>query len=82
MKTKIHGFEMAYDDTGGSGTPLLLIHGFQLDRTLWTSQVSGLRDVARVIAPDDQLARHIAALREMARRIEAEVGLPRSAALG
>jgi pimeloyl-ACP methyl ester carboxylesterase len=31
---------------------LLLIHGFPLDRTLWASQVSGLRDAARVIAPD------------------------------
>lgn len=52
MKVKVHGFEMAYEDTGGSGTPLLLIHGFPLDRTLWSAQTRALTDVARVIAPD------------------------------
>lgn len=52
MKVKVRGFEMAYDDTNGSGVPLLLIHGFPLDRTLWAAQVRGLADVARVIAPD------------------------------
>lgn len=52
MKNKIRGFEMAYEDTGGSGAPLLLVHGFPLDRTLWAPQVKGLRDMARVIAPD------------------------------
>lgn len=52
MKNKIRGFEMAYEDTGGSGAALLLVHGFPLDRTLWAPQVIGLRDMARVIAPD------------------------------
>lgn len=31
---------------------LLLIHGFPLDATSWNEQVSGLADVANVIAPD------------------------------
>ena len=52
MKSKIHGFEMAYEDSGGKGIALLLVHGFPLDRTLWATQVSGLRDTARVIAPE------------------------------
>ena len=52
MKIKVRGFEMAYDDTAGNGLPLLLIHGFPLDRSLWTAQLRGLADVARVIAPD------------------------------
>jgi len=52
MKVRVRDFEMAYEDTGGSGTPLLLIHGFPLDRTLWAAQGRGLADVARVIAPD------------------------------
>ena len=52
MKSKIHGFEMAYEDTGAVGTPLLLIHGFPLDRTLWIAQTNGLADIVRVIAPD------------------------------
>ncbi len=52
MKISVRGFEMAYDDTGGAAVPLLLIHGFPLDRTLWTAQARGLADVARVITPD------------------------------
>jgi 3-oxoadipate enol-lactonase len=52
MKVKVRSFEMAYEDTGGNATPLLLVHGFPLDRTLWTTQIQGLADNARVIAPD------------------------------
>lgn len=32
--------------------PLLLLHGFPLDGTIWTPQVEGLADRATVIAPD------------------------------
>ncbi len=52
MKVRVRGFEMAYDDTGGNRTPLLLIHGYPLDRTLWAAQRAALADRARVIAPD------------------------------
>lgn len=52
MKVKVRGFEMAYEDTGGNGIPLVLIHGFPLDRTLWAAQIRHLADVARVITPD------------------------------
>lgn len=36
----------------GAGIPLVLIHGFPHDRTLWLPQLDGLSDAARVIAPD------------------------------
>ncbi|HEX5105764.1 MAG TPA: alpha/beta fold hydrolase [Pirellulaceae bacterium] len=36
----------------GSGTPLVLVHGFPLDHTMWRGQIDGLADVCRVIAPD------------------------------
>lgn len=42
---------MTFDDIG-SGYPLLLIHGFPHDRTLWQAQLHGLGDGIRVIAPD------------------------------
>lgn len=42
---------LAYEESG-SGVPLLLIHGFPLDRTMWRPQQDGLARVARVIAPD------------------------------
>jgi 3-oxoadipate enol-lactonase len=45
------GLELAYDE-GGSGTPLLLVHGWPHDRTLWAGQLGGLATSARVLAPD------------------------------
>lgn len=42
---------MHYEENG-QGIPLLLIHGFPHDHTLWQPQLDGLQDVARVIAPD------------------------------
>ena len=57
MKINVRGFSMTYEESGAHSpslapSPLLLIHGFPLDRTLWAEQVRGLSKVARVIAPD------------------------------
>jgi 3-oxoadipate enol-lactonase len=45
------GLELAYDEAG-SGLPLLLVHGWPYDRTMWAGQLSGLATYARVLAPD------------------------------
>ncbi len=52
MRIEWDGRTTGYDDTGGGGIPLVLLHGFPLDRTVWTSQVRHLGGSARVIAPD------------------------------
>lgn len=36
----------------GQGAPLVLVHGYPLDHSMWQGQLDGLADVARVIAPD------------------------------
>jgi 3-oxoadipate enol-lactonase len=36
----------------GQGTPLVLVHGYPLDHSMWIGQLDGLSDVFRVIAPD------------------------------
>jgi len=41
----------AYVDEG-TGPPVLLVHGFPLDHTMWDAQVAALSQQARVIAPD------------------------------
>jgi 3-oxoadipate enol-lactonase len=51
MQAQINDFRMAYEDRG-QGIPLLLIHGYPLNRRMWQPQLEGLADVARVIAPD------------------------------
>jgi 3-oxoadipate enol-lactonase len=40
---RIEGRRIGYDDSGGSGTPLVLLHGFPLDRTVWDEQLPALR---------------------------------------
>ena len=45
------GLELAYDEVG-AGIPLLFIHGWPHDRTLWAAQLSGLPLQARCLAPD------------------------------
>jgi len=45
------GIEIGYDDFG-LGLPVVFLHGFPHNRSLWTPQVHGLVDRARCIAPD------------------------------
>jgi pimeloyl-ACP methyl ester carboxylesterase len=48
---KISTGELAYVDRG-SGVPVLLVHGFPLDHTMWDSQIQSLSQHSRVVAPD------------------------------
>jgi len=43
--------ELEYEEIG-KGTPVLLVHGFPLDRTIWAPVAEGLKDEVRVIMPD------------------------------
>ncbi|MFN8571447.1 MAG: alpha/beta fold hydrolase [Gemmatimonadaceae bacterium] len=43
--------ETGYDDIG-TGVPVVFVHGFPLNRSLWAPQAHGLVDRARCIAPD------------------------------
>lgn len=51
MQTTVLGRVVGYEERG-AGVPLVLIHGYPLNRTIWKAQWEGLADVARVIAPD------------------------------
>lgn len=52
MLTHPQGFPLAFDDFG-SGTPVVLLHGFPLSRAMWRPQVEPLVDAGfRVILPD------------------------------
>ncbi len=42
----------AYVADEGSGPPMLLVHGFPLDHTMWTEQIRELSPRYRLIAPD------------------------------
>ena len=52
MKTfSINGTNLAFVDSG-KGTPLLFVHGFPLDHSMWDGQIEALSARHRVIAPD------------------------------
>jgi len=49
--THIDDIQMAYTDTG-VGRPVVLIHGYPFNRSLWNEQVETLSNSYRVIVPD------------------------------
>ncbi len=51
MKAVVNGIDLAYDDVG-TGQPVLFIHAFPLNRTMWAPQVSALVERCRCVAAD------------------------------
>jgi pimeloyl-ACP methyl ester carboxylesterase len=51
MIALLNEIEIGYDD-GGTGMPVLFVHGFPHDRSLWTPQLQGLTVQARCLAAD------------------------------
>jgi pimeloyl-ACP methyl ester carboxylesterase len=47
----VDGAEITYDEVG-TGIPVVLLHAFPLDRTMWAPQLGALVTHARCIAPD------------------------------
>jgi 3-oxoadipate enol-lactonase len=48
---RVDDIQLAYTDTG-LGQPIVLLHGYPFNRSLWTEQVSALSNSYRVITPD------------------------------
>jgi 3-oxoadipate enol-lactonase len=58
---RVRGIEVAYEDAGVGASaearaagawPVVLLHGFPFNRTLWRGQVESLSGARRVVAPD------------------------------
>jgi pimeloyl-ACP methyl ester carboxylesterase len=52
-----------YEDTGGSGEPIVLLHGLIMDGSLWRNVVADLRSEYRCILPTLPLGTHRHAMR-------------------
>jgi 3-oxoadipate enol-lactonase len=67
----INDIALTYIDSG-RGIPLLFVHGFPFDHSMWQMQIEGLSDRYRVIAPDlrgfggSQASEGIATMEQMA----------------
>jgi 3-oxoadipate enol-lactonase len=51
---EVNGQRIRYDDSGGSGPPLILSHGFLMDREMFAPQVDALAPEFRVITWDER----------------------------
>lgn len=51
MKTLVNGITLGYTDKG-AGLPLVFLHAFPLNRTMWAPQEAALSPPFRVVAPD------------------------------
>jgi pimeloyl-ACP methyl ester carboxylesterase len=50
----VNGQRIRYDDSGGDGPPVILAHGFLMDRTMFEPQVGALAGEFRVITWDER----------------------------
>jgi 3-oxoadipate enol-lactonase len=73
---RVRNIEMAYDDEG-SGSTVVLLHGYPFNRSMWREQTSALSANYRVITPDlrgfgeTTLTNEPATMQEMARDVAA-----------
>jgi 3-oxoadipate enol-lactonase len=73
---RVRGIELAYE-VSGKGSPVVLLHGFPFNRTLWREQVEALSERYRVITVDlrghgeTAATRTPATMEEMARDVAA-----------
>jgi 3-oxoadipate enol-lactonase len=52
LTINLNGFKISYDDVGEGRIPILFLHGFPFNKTIWQEQIDNLKSSYRVIACD------------------------------
>lgn len=52
LKVTLDNFDMSYSDIGEGSVPIVFLHGFPFDKTMWQGQMDALKSSYRVIACD------------------------------
>ena len=52
LSTSVNDFELSYDDVGEGNIPVIFLHGFPFDKTMWELQLEFLKFTYRLIACD------------------------------
>ena len=52
LSVNSNSFDVSYDDLGEGSTPIVFLHGFPFDKTMWKEQLEFLKTKHRVIACD------------------------------
>jgi 3-oxoadipate enol-lactonase len=48
----LDSFKLSYDDIGEGSTPVIFLHGYPFDKTMWEGQIKALKSTNRLIACD------------------------------
>lgn len=52
LSTQVNNFRIWYDDFGTGAVPIIFLHGYPFDKTMWLEQIDFLKSSNRVIAYD------------------------------
>ena len=52
LTINVNKFNLSYDDLGEGNTPIIFLHGFPFDKTMWNNQLEFLKKSFRLIACD------------------------------
>ena len=52
LLVSVNGFDLSYDDVGEGKIPIIFLHGFPFDKTMWELQLEFLKFTYRLIAVD------------------------------
>jgi 3-oxoadipate enol-lactonase len=52
LKTTIHNFNMSYDDVGEGRIPVIFLHGFPFDKSMWHVQLDHFKPTYRLLSVD------------------------------
>lgn len=52
LTVNVNGLNLSYDDLGEGQVPIVFLHGFPFDKTMWQEQLDYLKSTHRVIACD------------------------------
>ena len=52
LTVKVNDLNLSYDDVGEGSIPIVFLHGFPFDKTMWQEQLDYLKSTHRVIACD------------------------------
>ena len=52
LTVKVNGFNLSYDDLGEGPVPIVFLHGFPFNKSMWQLQLDFLKTTNRVIACD------------------------------
>jgi len=52
LTTALHNYTVSYDDIGKGEIPIIFIHGFPFDKSMWQAQLDFLKSTQRAIAYD------------------------------